>query len=942
MINGASSYSVFGTIGTNTNNDTFSLDSYKISHGKQDFYIVRGECNEEIVDVLTSDDTETLFSETVEAIKLYLNHLSTRKIKKSRIVFSVPRVGLIKSILDSIPVYSITVQNKRLVLTVYTDMEVYKTESVSQEVKHQLVDASKNISQALRKAHFQTSEKFHGIRKMPLVGHPCEGVIAGSLGAFPEFILPTFPCEKTVQGYCAPCFFSKVSMSDSNRDDIYKSFEVQTKFIIDNFDEQVIKCQLRSDKETKNRWDATLCFASNGSLFSNCETTREGRYKAFKMLYDEISKRKLSSLVYIETCADDYLNFLDSDEAAVLIPLMQRLNVVVLCGFESAQDFTRDVLYTKSLMLSEFESVVMRNRVFGLQTGAFLYAGFHSMTQSEIVIDLTKSLCYLLKLDAVPVIMVPKLHDFTLPDLLFRFGRYNIIDPYTLLNIAEIVAWIADSIPSPLKKDRWLMSDLLDDIPPSSTSIINNDRKTICMSCATEIRDSLQRIRSNMDYSIFSYVEDTIKKCPNGCYEKMLKQLKEEDNIRKEKSLLARTFESTDYASRKKRQYIQSLWDQRTNKKQLISIIKKELLCYGLNVDKFTLEKLHALNKSFGEAKFVHVAQIRLPDGSYVNAPVLEEYCRLSPYSLLLDEISVTLLKNGIEIYPITISPMPAWIDKKLSDGTPITSIISVHGHNTLALVRHNECYYKKLGRGCRYCSSDEYFNNERSCLPSELQIAEAVQLALDNGNNYSLALSGGTIEPPDRGAVFFSNIVKEVLKKSPNVGISVEMAPPESNFHIDMLIDAGVKSLIMNLEFFDENVRHKYCPGKSEISTDRYVEALKYAVSKLGSGRISSVLIAGLEDIESTIAGAKMLISIGVVPTIMPFRPYDNCEMRDHPVSHPSDLSLIEYQLNKYIEEQKVNYKRPYGCLSCNACIGTELCLSYRKDSDINLRKER
>ena len=135
-------------------------------------------------------------------------------------------------------------------------------------------------------------------------------------------------------------------------------------------------------------------------------------------------------------------------------------------------------------------------------------------------------------------------------------------------------------------------------------------------------------------------------------------------------------------------------------------------------------------------------------------------------------------------------------------------------------------------------------------------------------------------------------------------------------------------------MELFDDGKRRLFSPGKSEIPITRYFEALSYAVHKIGAGSVSSVLIAGLESIKSTIKGAKKLIDIGVIPTIMPFRPYDNCEMSDYPVTNPKDLLIIEAEINEYLKQKDLKYNYASGCLNCNACIGNDLIISYKKQS--------
>ena len=816
---------------------------YVIEQEPYNIYIVYGDFIEDIIDILIHTNTQRNPEQIIYAINKYATHLTDEGIISFSVYFSVPCYNAISILLSSLSIADISVSNERLVVKLNCKAVFIENDLPSEQTKQKLISTSRTVSKYLRKVHFQTNEKLVGTRKKPLLGFPCEGVVAGSLGPFPEFILPTFPCDKTLQGYCSPCFFSKVSISNASKDEIYRSFEEQTRYIIDNFDEQVVNCQLRMDEETKSLWDITLCFASNGSIFSNSETTRVGRYNAFKMLYDEVVGRNLRSLVYIETCADDYLEFLNSDELNDLLPMFNRLNIVVLCGFESVQEFTRDVLYTKSLKLTEFEEVVERNKSLGLQTGAFLYAGFHSMTQKEILADIVLSLCYLYALDAIPVVMIPKLHELTLTDLLYRYEKYNLIDPYTVLRIAKIITWMSNGIFSPLKKDRWMMSDLIDDIPASSTTVFNNKRKVVCEDCAIKIRDGLQIVRSSADYLLLDKVEESVRSCNNGCYERYLKKMEEDESNRKRISLYLKAELLLNFADRKKRQYAQSiLLSRRLIKKEKpnYSLVRKELLCFGLNTDEETLIRLRAFNESFGKEKFVHVAQVQFPDKSYVNVPVVEDYCKLSFYTVKIEGNDVWLFRNGIRQFLIFISSVPEWISKTLPDGARASEVLGVHGHNTLALVRHNACCYKTMNKGCKYCSSDTYSSGEVDKVATPIQIAETVQIALQENDTYSLALSGGSFITPDRGAKYFSIIAKKVLEISPNIGVSVEIAPPESNEYIDMLFDSGVRTIIMNLEFFDDLVKEKFCPGKSEISKSRYFDSLQYAVSRFGVGQVS------------------------------------------------------------------------------------------------------
>lgn len=409
-----------------------------------------------------------------------------------------------------------------------------------------LIKRTQAINRKLRMELFNNTEKLVDIRRKPFFGQFVNGMATESLGPFPEFILPTHPCIKTLQGYCSPCFFSKVPMSGQSSEDIYNSLVVQTQYIIEHFDETVIGFQSRKDC-FKDKWDLTFCYACNGSLFSNAETTQSTRKQAFQLLADEIERRGLRPLTYIETCVTDYLNFLSSNEFNDIFPSLKKLNAVISFGFESSNDITRNLIYLKNLSLNDFEKAVELNSKLGLQTAAFLYSGFHSMTQNEIVEDVTKSVIYLTSKNVMPIIMYPNLQEYTLPHLLYQAGRYNLIDPRTALRIFENVDSITKQITQD-SRDYWLMGDLFGGPPAPPMNFFSNDRKISCSYCTESIRDVLQIIRQSHDSTLIDKCKESLLTCACGCAQKYDDMLEQEDVIYGNKDILGRISENIEFA----------------------------------------------------------------------------------------------------------------------------------------------------------------------------------------------------------------------------------------------------------------------------------------------------------------------------------------------------------------------------------------------------------
>ena len=124
--------------------------------------------------------------------------------------------------------------------------------------------------------------------------------------------------------------------------------------------------------------------------------------------------------------------------------------------------------------------------------------------------------------------------------------------------------------------------------------------------------------------------------------------------------------------------------------------------------------------------------------------------------------------------------------------------------------------------------------------------------------------------------------------------------------------------------------LRKEVCPGKSTISRDFYYDSLRFAVSVFGRGNVSSVLIMGIQPDDDVLAAAKELISIGVIPTIMPFKPLDETEMEKYPLPNPTNYVRISQRVAQMMKDNGLTINPCSGCASCGAC-SLEIDLSTR-----------
>ncbi len=851
-------------------------------------------------------------NEVVAAIKLVLEKLRA-SVDKIDLIFTNKDRKLIAAVLENLSIKTLDIKNRQLVISINID-DSYADNVFSQKQKADLISRAKKAAKKMRTDYYLFSANLENNRERPLYGVIKNEMPTSSLGPFPEIIISTYPCEKTMKGFCLPCFFSKVPMSKGDKECVMATFSAQIDYVIAHFDELVINYQKREYHAKPYSEDILLCLACNGSFFSNTESMSSKRVEALSKICNEVEKRNLKARLLLETCVDDYLRFIVSDEFSQSYEYLKKLNTTILFGFESINSFTRDALYVKDMSLDDFEKAYNFNVKHGIGTGAFLYTGYFAMSENERVIDFAETLCYITQRDILPVLMFSNAQKYTIPYMLYVNKKFNMMDPLTGLKLFKLLLWFTEDKQAE-QDDVWLTGEVCGGPPLPDINLFNNHYKICCDDCAHSIMEAIQKTRKTHNIESLKVLEMELANCPNGCLEKYERAL-EVDNLSRKVPLYERVKNCIDFVSENIDVFLFH---------ENISLLKKQLLCYGLKVDDETRQIIGRINKTLGQNKNVHVAQIMLPNGEYVNADTGEGYTIKSQFSLRFEDEQFWIFKNNRKLCEAKIQPLPEWVSRKVGKNNRAIDFIIPHGDDVLAFSVHRPCHFKKIGKSCKFCTSDSVFSSisEEEYFDTLFKV---LKIAFAHNKNYALALSGGTTDSADRGAAYFEKIIDLTHKINPSVKISVELAPPEQNIYLESLFKKGVNSIIMNLEIYDEEIRNQICPGKSIISRDRYFEALQYAVKLFGIGNVGSVLIAGLEPIESTIIGARRMIDMGVIPTIMPFRPYDNCLLSNKQPTDVDSLITIERDLSWYKSHKGVMFKYGPGCLTCNACIGVNL----------------
>jgi hypothetical protein len=111
----------------------------------------------------------------------------------------------------------------------------------------------------------------------------------------------------------------------------------------------------------------------------------------------------------------------------------------------------------------------------------------------------------------------------------------------------------------------------------------------------------------------------------------------------------------------------------------------------------------------------------------------------------------------------------------------------------------------------------------------------------------------------------------------------------------VDRLVDAGAYSFSINLEVFSTNAADEVLRTKQSLTRRRFADTVIRAVELLGStGRVRSLILPGLEPVESTLEGVEFLASLGCDPVLSPFRPAEGIALSARRPPSSADLHEI------------------------------------------------
>lgn len=354
--------------------------------------------------------------------------------------------------------------------------------------------------------------------------------------------------------------------------------------------------------------------------------------------------------------------------------------------------------------------------------------------------------------------------------------------------------------------------------------------------------------------------------------------------------------------------------------------LKTGLLCHGVRLSESLRRDLTGLVRPALRVRSGSCGglDLVLPGGTFVNCPINEPFTYASPYSLVVDVSGLVLREPSGDDHPVSLLPVPDYYHRTGSSGSLLSRIGQLCG-DRLGIGLTNDCvYWRNPSRRCKFCSIGLNLNTEERRKTLD-DIVEVVDAAFNDSTSPAkhILLGGGTPVGPDAGARAISQVTRAIRTRW-TAPIYAMIAAPSHDDALHELRDSGVNELGMNIELFDPDVAKRLIPGKhQDLGLDRYIEALVVAVEIFGRLNARSIMIVGLESMESTLKGVDLLASLGVLPILSPFRPLAGTDLGKLP---PPSFEFL-WETLEAATEVAARHGMPLGPL-CIPCQGNTLTI--------------
>ncbi len=335
--------------------------------------------------------------------------------------------------------------------------------------------------------------------------------------------------------------------------------------------------------------------------------------------------------------------------------------------------------------------------------------------------------------------------------------------------------------------------------------------------------------------------------------------------------------------------------------------LKAGLLCKGAALSPSARKDLQKNHPDYFDKGFIDAVNMCIGD-SNICVSIAEDFSKESEFLLDFDG-SYFIDFEGEHLGVRFFHDLPV-------TNTVVDGMARLHADGCINIWPSTNCCYDTPELKCKFCSLGAKTNEPID--PDEL--CKGLKIYAEKYPDYTFNFSGGTFKNPDTMVKYWCELASKIRGFCSNP-IAVEFAPPADLKLLQKMKQSGINVAIMNIEIVDSTLRKEICPGKSGITLEHYHKALKKAVEIFGRGMVSSVMIGGIQPWDDIIKECEILTEMGVFPTIMPFRPLDDCPLANVKACDPDELIAASEKLGEMLRKNRLSPHCQPGCTKCGGC---------------------
>jgi hypothetical protein len=342
--------------------------------------------------------------------------------------------------------------------------------------------------------------------------------------------------------------------------------------------------------------------------------------------------------------------------------------------------------------------------------------------------------------------------------------------------------------------------------------------------------------------------------------------------------------------------------------------LKIQLLTHGMSVSSAAAEALSGLDRrkplTLADYASTTGVALELEGGIWVNAPIHDfnpNFVDRPPHSLEYEDGDYFVL-SGRREFPAHPVPVPDYYDQSHPGTGRLYTDYAITHTDRVRISPVQGCKFV-----CTFC--DLPYDKRYETMPLE-GLVDSIARALDDRALPArhVLISGGV--PRDEDWPWLLEVYRAVPAAFPGVPIDVMMVPVPGRLVARDLYEAGIRGVSINLEMFDPELSRRIMPQKSRLGPSAWFDFIDEGVKYFGPGNVRSVIMVGLEPVETTLAGIRALAERGCEPVLSPFRPDPATPLRKRPPPTVEDLEEIYQRAMEIVETAGV--KLGPRCIPC------------------------